>query len=422
MDVDLDYAGKTHTVHLPTDATVKILEPRKITRDKTDSQLIQGALHSPINAENFDTFIAQYESFLVIVNDHARSTPTATILKEVLPYLEEKDFKIIVASGTHIQPTKDILRTTIFKDLYPKLKDKILLHDAKESATVKIGHTSRGTPIRLNNVIKDFEAFIPINSIEPHYFAGYTGGRKSFMPGIAAYESIESNHSMALQESARILRLKGNPLHEDLEEAIAMFLEDHPTFAINAVLDGEGKIIQTFAGDIIEQLYHGAKLARDIYAPEIEEKADILLSVVHAPLDKNLYQAQKGLENCKFAVKDGGIFILISECKEGIGPPDYQEMLASGETLDELYDIFKKRVERYELGWHKVGSIPEFLKTKDFWMVTTLSQDTATKIHVKPFYSIQKAVNEAIMKKGKEATIVIVKDSGNIAPQATSKT
>lgn len=422
MDVNLYYAGKTHAVHLPSDATVKILEPRKIDREKTDSQLIQEALRSPINAEPFDTFIAQYESFLVIVNDHARSTPTATLLKAILPYLDEKDFKIIVASGTHTQPTKEILRNTIFKDLYPKLKDKILLHDAKESATVEIGHTSRGTPVRLNRVITEFEAFIPINSIEPHYFAGYTGGRKSFIPGIAAYESIEANHSMALQESARILQLKGNPLHEDLEEAITMILEDHPTFAINAVLDGEGKIIQTIAGNIIEQLYQGAELARDIYAPEIEEKADILLSVVHPPLDKNLYQAQKGLENCKFAVKDGGIFILISECREGIGPEDYQEMLASGETLDELYDVFKKRVEHYELGWHKVGSIPEFLKTKEFWMVTTLSQETAKKIHVKPFSSIQQAFNEAIKKKGKDATIVIVKDSGNIAPQPTSKT
>lgn len=422
MDVDLYYAGKTHSIQLPDRTHVEIVKPRTVHREKTASQLIHEALQSPIKADLFATFVRHHDSFLIIVNDHARSTPTATILQEVLPYLEDKDFKLIVASGTHTQPNETVLRNTIFKNLYPTLNEKIILHDAKQSETITLGKTSRGTPIKLNKVIADFDAFIPINSIEPHYFAGYTGGRKSFVPGIAAFETIESNHSMALQENARILRLHGNPLHEDLEEAVNMVLQDHPVFAINTVLDGDGKIIRAFGGDMIEQLYQGAEIAKEIYAPTIKDKADILLSVVHAPLDKNLYQSQKGLENTKFAVKDGGIFILVSECKEGIGPKEYQDMLASGETLDELYDIFKKKATHYELGWHKVGSIPQFLKRKEFWMVTTLSEETAKKIHVQPFSSIQTAVNKALRKKGKDSRLLIVKNSGNIAPQPMSNT
>lgn len=416
MEFNLFFAGEEHRVSIPDSCQVDVIEPKTVKRDKSNEALLQSALHSPINADNFAEFTSNHDSFLLIVNDHARATPTPLILKKVLPYLEGKPFKIIVASGTHVQPSEQLLKERIIGENYEQLKERVVLHDAKESEFVTLGKTRRETPLKFNKIITEFEALIPINSIEPHYFAGFTGGRKSFFPGIAAYDAVEANHSMALKDSAKILSLQGNPLHEDLEEAAKKVVQEYPVFAINLVLDGEGKIVQAFAGDIIKQLYTGAKLAKKIYAPKIEEKADVVLSIVHPPLDKNLYQAQKGLENCKYTVKDGGIFILVAACKKGIGPEDYASMLQSGESIEDLHDHFSRVKENYQLGWHKVGSIPQILQKMDFWMVTNLENETAKKIHVKPFSSIQEAMDKILEQKGKGCKILIVRDAANIAP------
>jgi nickel-dependent lactate racemase len=412
----VEYSGSEEEIDIPDTCNVNVVKPKSVETSKSESTMIRDALSDPIESASFEEFTENYESFLVIVNDHARRTPTPVVLKEILPFLQDQEFKIIIASGTHARPSEEDIRELILGEFYDELRNSVILHSAKESEMFELGESSRGTPLRFNAIVNDFEAFIPINSIEPHYFAGFTGGRKSLFPGIAEYGTVEANHSMALLEEAQLLRLEGNPLHEDMEEAVRMLLGEHPTFAINIVQDGAGKVARVVAGDIFKQLYVGAETAREIYAPEIDRPAEIVLSVVHSPLDQDLYQGAKGFENTRMAVKDGGILILVAACPGGIGSEDYERMMTSAESVEEMYQKFLEVKEDYELGWHKVGSIPPFLDKNDLWIVTEMPEEKVCSMHMKGFDSVQAAIDAAIDKLGTDIDVLVVHDSGNVSP------
>jgi nickel-dependent lactate racemase len=422
MNIRVYYDGHEIKSNAPNGCIVEEIEPLTLHTDKTEEEIITESLEHPISSPSLDKFLSKYDSILIIVNDHARATPTPKILKQVLPYLNGKRIGLIIASGTHPLPSEDDIKELVLGEFYSELRKSLVLHNSKAKEDfVAMGVTRRGTKIRVNKIIDEYDAIIAINSIEPHYFAGFTGGRKSFLPGISAYETVEANHSMALLDEARILSLKGNPLHEDLEEAVHFITKNHPTFGINVVLDGTHKVVGSFAGSIFEQLYKGAELAKKVYAPIITNPPDVLISVVHSPLDQNLYQAQKGFENCLLALKPGGIMILVASCYDGIGPDDYASMLQSSKTPEELAQRFEEIKKHYQLGWHKVGSIPAFLKDKELWMVTRLPERTLRRMFIRGFKSLQSAIDEALEKEGKESRILVVHDSANVCPVLAEK-
>ena len=421
MKVELFYKGGQESVEIQNSHEVETVRPRTVNVQVSEEKIIRNAIGAPIDFGSLQDFISRYKSFLIVVNDHARPTPTPKIIKVLYPLLVNKKFEIVVASGTHKSPSEDDLRNLILGDFYERLRNVTVLHDSRSSSFTTLGTTTRGTVVMLNEIINSFEAIIAINSIEPHYFAGFTGGRKSFLPGIAAYDSIEANHSMALLKESCIMNLKTNPLHQDLEEAAQMVVRNHPVFAINVVLDGTGKIAGAFAGDVIEQLYEGARLATEIYSPVIENEPDILIAVVNRPLDQNLYQAQKGFENCRMAVKSGGIMILVASCYDGIGPQDYAEMLQSGRTVEELAIKFEQVKLNYQLGWHKVGSIPPFLVDRQLWMVSEISEAVLDRMFIRGFSSIQDALDAAVKEKGEKASILIIEDSASVCPTLSAR-
>ncbi len=415
-EIELYYNGSKQEVKIPASCTVEIIRPKVIHTSMGEDEIIQTALDHPTDSISLSKFIEENDSFLLILNDHARATPTPKILKHVLPLLAGKEFGVIIASGTHGLPTEEDLKNQILGEFYDDLRKQLIFHDSKNDDFLNLGETSRGTPILVNKIISEYEAFIPINSIEPHYFAGFTGGRKSLIPGICAFEAIEKNHSMALLDEARMLALRGNPLHEDFEEAAGVIIEGHPTFAINVVFDGAHNIAGVFAGNIFTQLYKGAELAKDIYSPIVNQSPDVVISVVHSPLDQNLYQAQKGFESCLLTLQPGGILILVASCYDGIGPDDYAQMLQSGKSPSDLAAKFEEIKVNYKLGWHKVGSIPPFLAERELWMVTRLDKTNLDRMFIKGFDSIQEAVDNAVAEKGQDCRFLIVEDSANVCP------
>ncbi|RLI56728.1 MAG: nickel-dependent lactate racemase [Candidatus Thorarchaeota archaeon] len=415
MKTTVLYAQLPTEIDLPESWSVREIRPKSV--ESTDAAvLIRRALEKPIDHERFGEFLARYESLLVIVNDHARGTPTPAILREIVPQLRGKRFGIIVASGTHALPSETDLREVILGEFYDELRQRVIFHESKNSEMIYLGTTGRGTRVEINRVVEDYDALIAINSVEPHYFAGFTGGRKSILPGIAAFDTIESNHSMALLDEARLLSLEGNPLHEDLEEAAHLLVDRKPVFAINTVQDGEGRIVQVVAGDIFKQLYVAADTAREIYAPVIERPADIVIAVVHPPFDHDLYQGAKGFENTRFAVRDGGILILVAACPGGIGAEDYAQMMTCADTPEELYQKFQEIKRHYQLGWHKVGSIPPFLAKNQLWMVTKMDSDTVARMHMRGFGTLQEAVDAAREIIGEKADVLLVHDAANVCP------
>ncbi len=409
MNYKISVDGKQIDLKIPHNP-VEIIKPKEVAVFDQE-KLIRESLQNPIDSPDLQTFLQNKKNILIIVNDGSRNTPTQIVISVIKDHIENKNFKFIIALGTHRSPTENEY-FRIFGKYYNEFKDRIICHDSINDAMTYFGETSYGTPVRINSEVAKADGVIVISSVEPHYFAGFTGGRKSFLPGIAAFESIEKNHSLALQDEAKILELAGNPVHEDLKEAAEMISTN--TFCILTVLDTNDKVFYATSGDIHSTLKGASEKVIEIFAPEVKEKADIVIAINQPPLNRNLYQSQKGLENCKSILKKGGIFILVSACNEGIGNNAFYELMASSKSPDE---VFQKIEGNYKLGYHKAAKFVAFMQKNKLWMVSEMEDEVLENIFARNFSSLQEAVNKAIVLKGKDAKVNLIHNSGIIVPR-----
>lgn len=411
MKIEVPFGKGFETVEILDESLGEIVYPNEL-EESDEEALLERALSNPVGSGRLREFLEGAKSVLVIVNDATRPTPTAKILDLILPSLEGLDAKFIVATGMHREPTEEEYRF-IFGDRYQLLKAQIFSHDSKSSEMVLLGRTEMGTEVRLNKMVMEADRIIVIGSVEPHYFAGYTGGRKAFLPGVAAYETIEQNHKHALSIDSQALALKGNPVHEDMEEAMAM-LKGSSIFSLMVVLDREHRICSAYAGDIDEAFGAAVPKADEVFVVNIASKADIVVAVTSFPHDIDLYQSQKALDNAKYAVEDGGIIILVSACRTGVGPDTFLKLLSSATTPKEALE---KIAEGYKLGYHKAAKMAEIgLKMKVF-AVTNLEPAIAKSAHLTPMRTVQEAVDQALAEMGQGAKVTFIMDAVITVPK-----
>jgi len=355
---------------------------------------------------NFAEFMEGDERVVFIVNDGTRPTPTAKVLRVMYDDIKDKDIYFVIATGAHRAPNDEeyeyIFGREIYEDL--KAKDRIWAHDAKNDEMVYLGKSTNGTEMYLNKIVAEAKKTIVIGSVEPHYFAGYTGGRKGFLPGVASYETITQNHKLALNKSAKALALDGNPVHEDMMDAMNV-LKDIQVFSIMTILDKDHNVYETTCGDLVEAFYAAIDSAKKVFCVDVEEKAEIVVSVAPYPMDIDLYQSQKAIDNGKLALKEGGILIFVSQCRMGIGGKTFFDLMASCNTPQEVLDKIKLE---YKLGYHKAGKMAEINTWAQTWGVTELPEDEVKAVHIKPFESVEAALEKALEEKGQDAKITVL--------------
>lgn len=379
--------------------------------DQVDA--IEQAMNNPCKSASLMEFLADARDLLIIVNDATRPTPTKTVMDVIWSGIKKKSIPVnfIIATGAHRGPTEEEY-IQIFGSLYEEVKDKIIVHDAKkDEEMVFLGKSSNGTEMYVHKAGVDAHKIIIIGSVEPHYFAGYTGGRKSFLPGIASYKTIEQNHKLALVPEACALALEGNPVHEDMIDALKTVQKE--IFSIMTVLDKNHKIYAVTAGDIHASFEAAIDRANEVFAVPIKKKADIVVSLVKFPADIDLYQAQKGLDNGKLALKENGILILVAKCRCGIGGKAFADLLGSCSTPKEVLETIDKG---YKLGYHKAAKMAEIGLWAEMWGVTDIEPDTLAKLFIRPFASLQEALDAAIKQKGDKADILFLMDGSLTVP------
>jgi nickel-dependent lactate racemase len=303
--------------------------------------------------------------------------------------------------------------STLLGSVAPPYGGQVIVHDSRDESSLRpLGETSRGTKLLMNVRLFDADGIVVIGSVEPHYFAGFTGGRKFFVPALAGRKSIEMNHSLALDPNARILALEGNPVHEDLMEALHLFNRNEDIFSIQLVLNSRQQISYTSAGNIVDSFRAAVEHAKENYTASVKAKADIVIAIARPPMDLDLYQSQKAIENVKFALKNDGVLILVSRCPDGVGNRDFYDLLSAGS------EAIRKARESKILGCHKAVKLAEFLDRAHVFAITDLPRKLLEAISIKPFTSVQRALEEATRFKGKESTILIVDDAGVTVPIA----
>jgi nickel-dependent lactate racemase len=410
--IEIPYGKGTTTVVIEEDRIAAIVTPNDVPiADEVET--IRHAVANPINAKTLREFLADARDVLFIVNDATRPTPTARVLDIIQDEIQNVNSKFIVATGIHRAPTEEEFRQ-IFGKHYEPLKSRIHVHDSKaEDQMVFLGTSKNGTEMYINRLGVEAHKIVIIGSVEPHYFAGYTGGRKSFLPGIASHKTITQNHRLALSPEARSLALEGNPVHEDMIDALSVVKKE--IFAIMTVLDRHHRIYAATAGDIYDSFTAAIDKANDVFVVKIPEKADIVVSAVRFPMDIDLYQSQKGIDNGKLALKDQGILILVSKCRHGIGEESFVNLLSS---CDSPAEVLEKLRKEYIVGYHKAGKMAEIGIWAQTWAVTDLEPELLERIFIKPFSSVQEAIDKALEEKGPEAKVIFMLDGSMTVPMA----
>ncbi|UCD13821.1 MAG: nickel-dependent lactate racemase, partial [Thermoplasmatales archaeon] len=373
MQVNIPYGEENVKVNVPE--PFETLVPRKVTINDQD-KLIGDALDNPIGFDSYDEFADKCDRLLVIINDATRPTPTSKILKYLLPVLSSHpDVKFLIATGVHRAPTEEEYRF-IFGDTYEVFRRRVYAHDARNDNDMTfLGKSKNGTEMYINKLVPEYRNVLVIGSVEPHYFAGYTGGRKSFLPGVASYKTIEMNHKLALSDDACSLALKGNPVHEDMVDAMHV-LRDLNVFSIQTVLTGDHKVYAVTAGDLHRSFDAAIEFSNQIFCVPLKQKGNIVITAAPYPMDIDLYQSQKALDNGKLALEDNGIIILVSKCRTGVGEDAFLDLLCKADSCQGVLEILG---DEYKLGYHKAAKMAQIGTWAMMWAVTDLDDGIVKK-------------------------------------------
>ena len=297
----------------------------------TDAE-IGDALSAPFQLPPLEDLFSPGDSVLIVVSDATRATASAQILNLLVRRLIQNgvmpgDLAIIFATGIHrpVTPEEKIELLT------PFISQRVstIEHNARDQSQMMVlGKTERGTPVEVNRALKDFSHVVITGAIGFHYFAGFTGGRKSICPGLASARTIAATHILALdfehggrRSGVGTALLDGNAVHEECEQIAALI---EPRLGINTVVDERGRATRVYAGDWRTAHREGCQDYLADHSVQIEEKREVVIvSCGGSPYDINLIQAHKALDMASHACIEGGTIIMLAECREGLGQPNF---------------------------------------------------------------------------------------------------
>ncbi|MCX7785800.1 MAG: nickel-dependent lactate racemase [candidate division WOR-3 bacterium] len=404
MKINLTNGTTTISLELPEKNLLGILTPNPMPKEEITFEVEE------LKAD-LRNFLSGAKRILIVVNDYTRPTPTADIISMIESEINKYDFRFIVACGSHSSPTSEQL-IQIFGKYAELYKEKILIHNARDITSLRfLGKTRFGTPVWLNQAVWEVDKIITINSVEPHYFAGFTGGRKSFLPGIAGIETITANHKLSLQPEAKTLSLNGNPVHEDMTEIAKMVPRE--IFSLQCVINDKHQLYSIRYGNIFQSFLSAVEDAKKIFCVPIKEKADIVLAFIQPPYDINFYQSQKAIENAKLALKDKGILIVVSQCREGVGDDEFIKVIADNPSPQVILENIKKN---FKLGYQKSAKLLETLTKAEIWTVMPIDDKIIQSIFMKPFPEVNSALQKALQIKGEQAKVLVFPDASLTVP------
>jgi nickel-dependent lactate racemase len=359
MNVRLAYGKKGLAIELPDDADVTVLEPTYVRGLSDPAAEVRRCLRQPIASPPLRDLIGPSDEVGIAFSDITRPTPNHLILPIVLDELAHvpaENVTLFNGTGTHRPNTDEELRQMLGGDIVDRYL--IVQNDALDRAShVLVGTTGQAggegsNDIWLHRAFAACDAKILTGFIEPHFFAGFSGGGKAVMPGLALLETVMRNHGAEHLDSpyARWGIREGNPLWEEIHEAAGMV---EPTFLLNVTLNREQEITGVFAGDWEKAHAEGCAFVKQTAMVPVDEPFDVVITSNSGyPLDLNLYQAVKGMSAAAQVVREGGSIIVAADCWDGIPEHgDYGQMLQEADSLDALLEMARDPGNRRQDKW-----------------------------------------------------------------------
>jgi nickel-dependent lactate racemase len=405
------YGKESFTVEVDERHILDLVEPRKI--DVSNGRAILAkSIEQPLGRQSLKDFLKNTKRVNFVVNDGTRPTRTAWVIDLIADTINIKDVQFIIATGAHPRPSERQLHR-IFGEHYDNCKERITIHDARDDGIHEyVGKTRYGNELWLDKLVTRNDKTVVVGSVEPHYFAGFTGGRKSFLPGIAAYRTIGQNHRLALNPGAQSLNLDGNPVHEEMIDCIDTFGKDR-IYAVQMILDTNHTVCRAFTGPIDLTFNTAVEEARDIFSAKISQKADVVVTVSRPPFDVDFYQTLKAIEHGRLAMKPGGILIVVSPCQEGLGPVNFARLFENNNAITTA--AHKARTD-YELGDHNAHNLIRLHEQGKVWAVTRIAGSVLKTAKVGSHRSLQAAIDRAIKEKGHNTKILFLLNGSLTVP------
>ena len=420
---NLPFGKEKIKLELPEEqvAGVLVSHAHEYKAPKSEAELVADALANPIGSPKLSDLAKGKKNCVIISSDHTRPVPSHVIMPQLLAELRKGnpdiDITILIATGMHRATTKEELIAKYGKEIAEH--EKFVIHVSRnDEDMVSVGTLPSGGDCRINKVAANADLLISEGFIEPHFFAGMSGGRKSVLPGIASKVTVLANHCSEFINSphARTGILQGNPIHEDmLYAAKAAKL----AFICNVVIDVDKKVIAAFAGDREKAHYAGADFEMKLAGVK-PVPADIVITTNGGyPLDQNIYQSVKGMTAAEATCKEGGVIIDVSSCSDGHGGEDFYNNLKNAESIQKAMDeiLARGRNETVFDQWEAQILMRMLLKFTII-MVTEAPQQMVEDMHMKYVASVDDALamaKEVLAKKGiTDPKITVIPDGVSV--------
>ena len=395
-EILLGYGRWTQTLNFDA-ARFQVLESNPTDERPLTDVEIGAAFSETIGSPPIDDLFSAGDSVLIVVSDATRATGSAQIINLLMRRLIQagvapSDIAAIFATGIHRRVSEaekvELLTPFIAKRV------RTLHHDAYDSdALVSLGVTDRGTPVDVNRALKDFSHVILTGAIGFHYFAGFTGGRKSISPGLASAQTIEATHMLALdfetggrRAGVGTGKLDGNAVSEECERIAALI---EPRFGINAVVDSRGRVVRVHAGHWRAAHRAGCAEYLATHSVNVAERRElVVVSCGGSPWDINLIQAHKALDMAAHATTEGGTIVLLAECSDGLGRADFLKWFEEGDSLA----LAARLRENYEVNGQTAWSL--FTKAERYrvFLVSALPDEQVERMHMIPAHSLDEVI------------------------------
>ena len=419
MILKLAYGKTGHKIELPDSYKVDIIEPLWVESVKDQGNTVATALRNPYRSKPLKDRVQSNSKVAIIFSDITRATPYKVILPpllEELKHLPKKNIRFFCANGTHRFATDQELITILGEDIVSSYE--IVQNDANKAELFKyVGTTKSGNEVFLNKEILTCDIKILTGFIEPHFFAGFSGGGKALIPGMAYSETIKYNHSIShlSMDNVKWGVTNGNPLWEELMEA-ADFVPG--LFLLNITLNKKKEITAVFAGDMRLAHNEGCKFAKSSAMVPVDKLYDIVITSNSGyPLDLNIYQTVKGMSAAAQVVKTGGNIIMAAECWDGIpSGSDYESILKSVSSINDLMSFITEKEKSIKDTW-QIFFQAQIQKKADVYLYSDkLDEETIKVTLLNPVKDISVLVRSLVSKIGVHADICILPEGPQTIP------
>lgn len=417
--IPIPYYTSTLALHVEEENLKAVLTAKMhgFHAEKSQEQLVLDALEHPVGSPRLRTLAEGKRKIVIVTSDHTRAVPSKItlplLLKEIRSGNPDADITILIATGLH-RPTTEEEQRRMFGDEIVA-HEKIAINNAfAPEQFVELCTLPSGAVFQVNRLAAECDLLVTEGFVEPHFFAGFSGGRKSILPGICSERTVNENHSYKAVSHPRSNSgmLKDNPIHADMLCAAKAV---NVQFIFNVALDGEKKIVAAWAGDLEQAHEAGVAFIRQWSQCPVVTGDIVITSNGGYPLDQNLYQSPKAMATAEACAGEDGVIIMCCSCCDGMGGAHFGQLIQRG-TPDEI--------DRYLSSIPPEKTIPEqwctqvcvrVLRKHPVILVTTfLSHDEVRKANMIPASTPDEALEIAYRLKGEQASVVVIPDGVSV--------